>query len=127
MYLGIDIAKASLQGCLLKADGAIQAQLPNNAKGQRALHAWLKKPGGVAVWVALEASGSYGDDRCDYRYAQGYRLSVINPARIKAYGASQLKRHKTDAMDAALLADFCRTQAPALWQALSAEARELRD
>ena len=42
------------------------------------------------------------------------------------YAQSQLKRHKTDAVDAELIADFCRTQQPPLWTAPSAAERELR-
>ena len=53
-------------------------------------------------------------------------MSVVNPARIHAYAQSQLKRHKTDAVDAELIADFCRTQQPPLWTAPSAAERELR-
>jgi len=41
-------------------------------------------------------------------------MSVVNPAQVKAYARSQLQRNKTDRLDAALIADFCRTQHPDL-------------
>jgi transposase len=50
-----------------------------------------------------------------YLYEAGYRVSVVNPARIKGYADSQLQRNKTDKLDAALIADFCRRQQPTLW------------
>ena len=58
---------------------------------------------------------SYGEGVAEYLYSQGYTISVVNPARIKAYAASQLQRNKTDKLDAALIADFCRTQQSPLW------------
>jgi transposase len=79
------------------------------------------------VWVALEATGTYGDGVTHALFEANYRVSVINPARIKAYSKSQMKRHKTDTIDAHLIADFCRTQQPLLWQPMSAEAEELRE
>ena len=34
-------------------------------------------------------------------------VSVINPAQIKAFGASQMVRTKIDKVDATLIAQFC--------------------
>jgi transposase len=64
----------------------------------------------------MEATGNWGLDLADFLHAQGMRVSVVNPARIKAYGASELARNKTDQLDAALIARFCRAQAPASWR-----------
>jgi transposase len=123
LYVGIDVAKASLQVCVL-GQTAEQRSFSNDLKGWKQLEKWLKR--GKAVWVALEATGRYGDGVCEYLHKSGYQVSVVNPARIKAYAQSQLKRHKTDVIDAALLADFCRTQQPALWSPPSPAERELR-
>jgi transposase len=102
-----------------------QASFDNTASGWKALAKYLKQWG--EVWVAMEATGRYGDGISNHLYAAGYRLSVVNPARIKSYAQSQMKRQKTDAIDAHLIADFCRTQEPDLWQPLSAEGEELRE
>jgi transposase len=42
-------------------------------------------------------------------------VSVVNPARIKAFALSELLRTKTDAIDAVLIARFCGSQVPELW------------
>ena len=124
MYVGIDVAKASLQVCVLS--NPIQQQAFANTKaGWKALGSYLSQ--WEDVWVALEATGTYGDGLTHFLFEAHYRVSVINPARIKAYSKSQMKRHKTDAIDAHLIADFCRTQQPLLWQPLSAEAEELKE
>jgi transposase len=124
MYVGIDVAKASLQVCVLTAP-VEQKTFDNNKSGWKALNHYLKH--WDEVWVALEATGTYSDGVSEALYQAGYRVSVINPLRIKGYARSQMKRQKTDAIDAQLIADFCRTQELVLWQPLSAEDKELRE
>lgn len=53
-------------------------------------------------------------------------MSVVNPSRIKAYANSQMRRNKTDALDAALIADYCRTQKPLAWTPPAPELKELQ-
>ena len=48
-------------------------------------------------------------------HQRGYRVSVVNPARVKAYAASQMQRNKIDTLEATLIADYCRTQQPPAW------------
>jgi transposase len=79
-----------------------------------------------ALHACLEATGYYGDDVAQFLHEAGYRVSVVNPARIKGYADSRLSRNKTDAADAALIADFCRTQQPEAWTPPPAEQRELQ-
>jgi transposase len=42
-------------------------------------------------------------------------VSIVNPAAIRAYAGSQLKRAKTDDVDAVLIAHFAVTQRPPAW------------
>ena len=76
--------------------------------------------------MCLEATGLYGDGVAEFLHQQGYRVSVVNPSRIKAYGDSLLRRNKTDRTDARLIAQFCRTQQPEVWTPMPAEVKELR-
>jgi len=55
------------------------------------------------------------------------RVSIVNPARIKAYGESELARNKTDKLDAGLIARFCRAHVPPAWVPAAAHLRELRE
>ena len=59
-------------------------------------------------------------------YGLEYRVSVINPARIKAFAQSELLRTKTDAVDAALIARFCKSQSPEPWVPPPPEIRVLQ-
>jgi len=125
--VGIDIAKDKFDVCLLNEAGkAQQATFANNKQGINQLHHWLKKQGAKQAQVCLEATGIYGDLVAETLYSRKYQVSVVNPARIKAYAESQMRRNKTDALDAALIADFCRTQQPDLWTPPPPELKELR-
>lgn len=53
-------------------------------------------------------------------------VSVVNPAQIKAFGASRRVRTKTDRVDARLIAEFCAERSPAPWQAPSPNEQALR-
>lgn len=125
-WLGIDVSKATLDVVLVRERDQQATSVPNTKAGFRTLANFLKKRCPHGVHVCLEATGLYGDGVAEFLHALGYGVSVVNPARIKAYGDSQLKRNKTDRADAALIADFCRTQAPDLWQPPAPQVKELR-
>ena len=75
----------------------------------------------------MEATGNWGLDLAAFLHGRGVRVSVVNPARIKAYGESELSRNKTDRLDAALVARFCRAHDPGSWAPPAAHLRELRE
>ena len=77
--------------------------------------------------MCLEATGRYGEGLAEYFFEAGHQVSMVNPARIKKYAESQLKRNKTDQMDAVVIADFCRTQEPPHWRPATPQKRELQE
>jgi len=124
--LGIDIAKASYEVALL-VEGRTQTAHFANAPDQfEQLTAWLQRHHAPQVHACLEATGRYGDALAAYLHATGQIVSRINPARARAYARSKLTRNKTDRVDAALLADFCRTQQPRAWTPPAPERHELQ-
>lgn len=128
MILGIDIAKDKFD-VALHQDGQLIAsgQFDNTPTGFKKLSTWLKNKTAQSVWACLEATGRYGDALALYLYEQGYRVSMVNPARIKKYAESKLQRNKTDKVDTKLIADFCWTQQPALWTPPPLEKRQLQE
>jgi transposase len=125
--LGLDIAKAKFDAALLWSDGRLRRKsCSNTPAGFADLAAWLRRQGVARVHVALEATGTYGLGVAEYLYDAGHVVSVLNPAIIHAYAASQLARAKTDRADAALIARYCATQQPAPWAPLPREVRELQ-
>lgn len=128
MILGIDISKKSFDVHLQNEKQAVGSRrFANTAAGHKKLGQWLGEQGAEQVRACLEATGRYGDELALYLHEQGQRVSMVNPARIKKYAESKLQRNKTDKMDARLIADFCRTQEPALWRPMAPEKRELQE
>lgn len=125
--LGIDVSKARLDVALLHPEhGMKKAGFDNTPRGFKKLAKWLRKRKAGQVHVCLEATGVYGDAVAWFLHEAGHTVSVVNPARISAYGESQLQRNKTDQLDAVLIADFCRTQQPPAWTPPDPAWRELR-
>jgi transposase len=125
--VGIDVSKKKLDVALYDGQGYQVGTFDNSRQGHKKLHSWLKKRAAAGMRVCLEATGRYGEAVAEMMHAQGYAVSVVNPARIKAYGESQLQRNKTDREDAKMIAHYGATQNPPLWQPLSSEKRELQD
>jgi transposase len=127
-YLGIDVAKAKLDCALRMNDGRIRHKVvPNTAAGFDELHTWLDKHGVSTLHVCMEATGIYWEAVAEHlAQSSGFTVSVVNPAQIKAFGASHLVRTKTDKVDARLIAEFCCERRPAPWQAPTPAEQALR-
>jgi len=113
--LGIDVAKETLDTALKKEGRMLNKQFENTPSGHQQLAIWLKKQESAQAHVCLEATGQYGDGVAEYLYLQGFPVSVVNPARIKYYANSKLRRNKTDKADAQLIAEYCEKEKPVLW------------
>jgi transposase len=124
--LGIDIAKQKFDAALLINGKAKHKTCKNSAEGYEILMIWLEKQGIQKVHACLEATGNYGEDLAIYLYEAGHIVSIVNPARIKGFGQSELIRTKTDKLDAALIARFCLAMKPVPWSPPSPEIRSLR-
>jgi transposase len=124
--IGIDMAKDKFDVALYQ-DGQYQmATFANTAAGYNQLLKWLKKRHAQGSHACLEATGPYGEALAQALHGRDYPVSVVNPTRIKAYGASQLKRNKTDREDAKVIAHFCATQSPPLWSPPPPEVQALQ-
>ena len=125
--LGIDIAKLKFNVCLITTSGKLKHKVfPNTATGFEQLSEWLLRQGVQCVHACLEATGRYGEALALHLHSSGHRVSLINPAAIKAFAQSRLSRTKTDRVDAELIARFCQAQEPLAWTPPPAEVRELQ-
>lgn len=125
--LGIDIAKASYHVSLKHPDGKRrQKSVRNTPAGHAALLAWLQRHTSAPVHACLESTGTYGEAVATALVDAGHRVSLVNPAAVRAFAQSQLRRTKTDGVDAEVLADFCAAMAPALWTPWPREVRALQ-
>lgn len=125
-HLGLDIAKAKFDAALLQDGKTQHRQFANNQTGFSKLFAWLNGRATLPLHACMEATGCYGQALALALHQQSLRVSVVNPAQIKAFAKSELLRTKTDKVDAALIARFCAAQQPRLWAPLPLERRQLQ-
>lgn len=126
-YVGVDVSKDRLDVLLIRDAQREGQHFTNSPTGYAKLQQWLsRRLKAQQVHVCLEATGQYSEGVAEFLHAQGYKVSVVNPARIAGYAHSQLRRNKTDKLDAELIAEFCRTQQPEAWSPPPPEIRHLQ-
>ena len=129
-HVGIDIAAQTLAVAIARGDAppAGAGTVPNSAEGWQALDALLRRQGAApaATLLVLEATGAYWQGAATALAAAGWSLSVIPPASARHYAQARLKRAKTDAVDAAVLAAYGRDLRPAAWTPPPAELQALQ-
>jgi transposase len=127
--VGIDVAKRKFDLAWLTAAGKLRTKVfDNTSAGHKQLLEWLKKHAIVAgdAHVAMEATSQYYEALAYALHDAGFKVSVVNPLRIKAFGESLLRRQKTDRADAELIARFCAQSHPEQWFPPPLEVRELQ-
>lgn len=124
--LGIDISKDSFHVELSVNNKLRHRRFSNRKVGFAELAAWLTKHKASQVHACLEATGPYSEALALYLHEHGHTVSVVNPARIKAFGQSELLRNKDDRPDAGLIRRFCEQQRPSAWTPPPPQLRELQ-
>lgn len=119
LFVGIDIAQQTAQISWLTAGQAPCAsftikQTPVGFDQLRHHLATTQVPPPQTL-VVLEATGVYWSRLALDLQAAGYPVAVINPAQAHYFAKAQLRRSKTDALDAQLLAQFAERMRPTPW------------
>lgn len=108
VYLGIDVAKATLDLCFLPANQA--HSLTNDEPGLQHLRQLLPEPADCRI--VLEATGGYERPLVANLLDAGYHVSVINPRRARDFAKALGLAAKTDRIDARVLALFAQRVQP---------------
>jgi transposase len=124
--LGIDISKADFHALLQQGDRSSKRVFPNTKTGFQQLARWLKNRKADDVHVCMESTGAYWLGLAMDLYDRNVHVSVANPAQIKSFARLQLRRTKTDSVDAEIIADFCRKLSPNAWQPPQREVLQIR-
>jgi transposase len=130
LYVGVDIAADTFTAAWRTPTGAVAApftgeQSPTgHAALQRRLAGTRAAPG--ATLVVLEATGSYWVALAVALHEAGYRVAVVNPRQAHHFAKAQLRRAKTDALDARDLAELAAALRPAPWTPPPAIYHEVR-
>ena len=119
LFVGIDIAAETASVAILSQDGIAGAeftieQTPSGMKRlKRELLATKKKAGHVLV--VMEATGNYWMRLATSLFGAGFAVSIVNPTQACHFAQAILKRAKTDAIDARMLAQYARILQPQPW------------
>jgi transposase len=124
--LGVDIGKSDFHACLQIDERTWSKSFPNTATGFTQLTSWLRNRKVETVHACLESTGGFEEALASDLHERGHVVSVVNPSRIKAFAKSELLRTKNDAVDAALIARFCRAHNPEPWTLPAPEIRALQ-
>ena len=130
LYVGIDVAADTFTAAWLAPGGSPPApfsgeQTPAGFSAlQRRLQAMTAQP--AATLVVLEATGNYWVALAVALHEAGYRVAVVNPRQAHHFAKAQLRRAKTDALDARDLAQLAAALRPAPWTPPPAVYHEVR-
>lgn len=108
--IGIDVSKATLDGCFLQGSEKDSFVVLNNPKGFKKIAAK-----GKGALVVMEASGPYYLQLANYLHAHSIDVCVVNPLVIKRFSQMNLQRAKTDKKDAETIANYGRVYNPKRW------------
>lgn len=136
MYvLGLDIGKCEVYARLLalRTDtspqpiGTVQVFVYDRM-GLQALRTWLlgNSVSAEQLHAVMEATGVYWERCAHFLHDLGCTVSVVNPAQIKFFAQSSLRRGKTDRMDADIIARYGATMRPKRWTPPAAELEALK-
>jgi transposase len=120
-YVGIDIAKDSLQTTLPGAS----SRLSNDKRGLYNLFTCLRSIDNPHV--ICEATGGYERLLVEACHERGIAVSLLNPARVRAFVESEGIKAKTDPIDAKMLVRFAQEKKPRANRPLPPERKEMAE
>ena len=101
-FVGIDVSKTHLDAHLRPA--GTTRRFPNTDAGVGELVGWVA--GHSPTLVVLEATGGYERAVVAHLALAAQPVAVVNPARVREFAKAVGRLAKTDALDAAVLAEF---------------------
>lgn len=124
--LGIDVGKLELAVAFRKDGKFIDKSVENNQKGFQQILKFLKNNAPESE-VYLEATGRYGEEVTDFLSDRGLDVKVINPAQIRDFARVKLTRHKTDKVDARIIAEYGSIFGGRSYSKIKENVKELRE
>lgn len=125
VYVGMDVAKATLDLHLLTQPQPQSRQFSNDVAGHASLLAWLQSWG--CVPIICEATGGYQRAVVSALQAAQHPVAVVNARQVRDFARAQGRLAKTDRLDAAVLAQFGQALRPAATPALAPAQQQLAE
>jgi transposase len=127
-FIGIDIGSERHFVAIVDEAGKPQRKaMPfgEDSAGYAALKRVIGEP--ADALVAMEATGHYWQNLFAFLHAAGFSVALLNPLRTSRFAAEDMRRAKTDALDALGIARFAQQKRPAATQLPDAATLELRE
>jgi transposase len=107
----------------------LKERFDNSPQGFKLFLKHLNKHGISKARICMEATGLYFEDLAEFLHANGHEVVVVNPQCIKSFARSELRRSKSDRLDAALIQVYCEEKYVRLhlWQPLPEEYKCVRE
>lgn len=122
-YVGVDVSKKTLDIAIPKQNGTYQhKKVSNTLDGFKSIMKHLPPE----CCCVMEATSSYYMLFAYFLHAQNITVSVVNPLTVNHFCKMRMSRTKTDKKDAAMIAEYARSEAPRLWQPKEAHLLELQ-
>jgi len=127
VFVGCDISKSTIDVSLHHEKRiARQKQFSNTVAGHRHLIKWITESEPL-VRVVIEATGNYSLDLAlTLDSCSAIELMVANPSATRQFARAQMRRSKTDRVDAEMLADFAKRMVFVPWTPPEDDILELR-
>jgi transposase len=126
--IGIDIGSENHVVAVVDAEGRTGLKptaIAEDATGYARLLELLGDP--ADALVVMEATGHYWQNLFATLAARGFAIALVNPLRTQRFAEEELRRTKTDAIDALGLADFGRQKRPQPTRLPDPVTEELRE
>ncbi|MCK4858535.1 MAG: IS110 family transposase [candidate division Zixibacteria bacterium] len=123
-YVGVDVGSREVWAALA---GEKPRRFSHSDSGLQAPHSWaVKRSTATVIHFCLEGNGVYSVSVAGrWVGLANTEVSIVNPAQINAFAKTQLRRCKTDQIDAEVIRAFAVSQHPPLWQPASKSLRQL--
>lgn len=107
IYLGIDIAKKLHVAAAISSDGEIifePFEFSNDSDGFSKLLSAAQTMQKDDLIIGLESTAHYGNNLVVFLFNRGFNIAVINPIQTSAMRKNNIRKTKTDKVDALLVA-----------------------
>lgn len=127
-FIGIDVGSETHVVAVVDESGKVAVKATSfseDADGYAKLRKTLGSP--EDALCALEATGHYWQNLFAFLAAEGFQVALLNPLRTHHFAAEDLRRAKTDAIDAVGIARFAQQKRPAVTALPDEATLELRE
>lgn len=114
VYVGIDVGCQELWAAM---KGFKPRKFEHTKRGIRSLYTWAQRKNNKAsLFFCMEATGVYSTSVASRLIVETKAIvSIVNPMQIAAFAKVQLRRCKTDSVDARVICSFAESMKPLAW------------